>query len=105
MVEAIILLGSTYEGRTSVPALRGLMPSLVYGLPLQDCCKNCGKWPGPLLWPSVPRRYDPRRLNVRAISATRYARYGFGGKRDFCLGCDALRHFLGDVALECPHVT
>ena len=32
-------------GRTRVPALRGLMPSFVYELLLQDCCNNCAFGP------------------------------------------------------------
>jgi hypothetical protein len=31
-------VGSAYGSRTRVPALRGLMSSLVYGMALLDCC-------------------------------------------------------------------
>jgi len=39
------------------------MPSLVYGMPLLDCCYNL-KWPGPLLSLSVRHRQTPYRLLI-----------------------------------------
>src|SRR5437773_5645247 len=39
-------VGRVYGSRTRVPALRGLMSSLVYVLPLRDCCYFAGM-PGP----------------------------------------------------------